>query len=793
MKDDTEILAQHDSNTHQHAITISEGVSVILKQTIGISLKQKSVRGGVSGDKFTEFGGTGSSTNDNGVALFNGQIYQGLQEFYFKDTPEASLVGSSSGDFKVWPGRVTIQEDFDTAKKCEVRLRKTLPAVLETRCAAAVSAMTPTRALTALVLFATVASAVAEHDIIFDLSDEQYYSMPVLFELDEWAGCVARQNSYCVGSFELSTEQNDTHQLYDMMKRYSANWVDNFNHTRLHRGYCLDRRCAPYAPSHHQMQEPLPRDTLQTWFTTCVNATTTAAYNFSARLFNLDYCKTGFEENKPLTASQRAFAGFAAAVFGLTVVSTVLEITLPDHARKGSEWALSWSLQGSWRTLHAPPPSASRTDLRCFDGLRVLTMAVVIIEHVTWILTHTYLSNTRMYEQIRHDVDAVLLANSTLVVQIFFTMSSFLLAHKLLQQRRRGDSVPPISTFTETMVNRIIRVSPSYFVVVWFAASWWERLGRGPLWEPLVHSEAAICRQKWWTHLLYLNNVLYAEDKCLIQTWYLAADTQLYALCLILTLALWRYRRAAIGVLLTLLVTSIVVLFALAYQWNLVPTLMMHRPESVRVSYKGEPSFNVLYQSPLANVSGALAGLLLAHIHHTLLDNDIQLNHRKMFSWLSVLAVPAAMWWMLFSPLFLGRGPPNRLAAAILAAIERPVFAFFIALALLGAMNGVESAARRMLGWSGWACWARLSYGALLLHMPINKALVAARLFPSQLDRRTVIVEWFGVATVSYLAALPLALLVEIPVQRLHRAIQRASARAPHSVPVPTPQDKANL
>lgn len=61
-----------------------------------------------------------------------------------------------------------------------------------------------------------------------------------------------------------------------------------------------------------------------------------------------------------------------------------------------------------------------------------------------------------------------------------------------------------------------------------------------------------------------------------------------------------------------------------------------------------------------------------------------------MFNWLSVLAVPVAIWWVIFSPLFLGRGPPNRLAAAILAAIERPVFAFFVALAMLGSMNGVQ-------------------------------------------------------------------------------------------------------
>jgi hypothetical protein len=64
-----------------------------------------------------------------------------------------------------------------------------------------------------------------------------------------------------------------------------------------------------------------------------------------------------------------------------------------------------------------------------------------------------------------------------------------------------------------------IRMSPTYLVVVWFAASWWQRAGRGPLWAPLVAAEAAVCRRKWWTHLLYLNNIIYPDDKCLIQTW----------------------------------------------------------------------------------------------------------------------------------------------------------------------------------------------------------------------------------------------------------------------------------
>lgn len=51
---------------------------------------------------------------------------------------------------------------------------------------------------------------------------------------------------------------------------------------------------------------------------------------------------------------------------------------------------------------------------------------------------------------------------------------------------------------------------------------------------------------------------------------------------------------------------------------------------SVWLAYREEPSFNVLYQSPLGNVPGALAGLLLAHLHHALLDLDVQLPRYKV-------------------------------------------------------------------------------------------------------------------------------------------------------------------
>lgn len=62
-----------------------------------------------------------------------------------------------------------------------------------------------------------------------------------------------------------------------------------------------------------------------------------------------------------------------------------------------------------------------------------------------------------IFFQMRRESDAILVSNSTLMVQAFFLMSAFLLANKLLQQRRRQQRIQPLSTFAETMLNRIVR------------------------------------------------------------------------------------------------------------------------------------------------------------------------------------------------------------------------------------------------------------------------------------------------------------------------------------------------
>ncbi len=50
-------------------------------------------------------------------------------------------------------------------------------------------------------------------------------------------------------------------------------------------------------------------------------------------------------------------------------------------------------------------------------------------------------------------------------------------------------------------------------------------LAKGPLGEAILYN-AELCRDNWWTNLLYVNNLVHEDRMCLGVTWYLACDMQ---------------------------------------------------------------------------------------------------------------------------------------------------------------------------------------------------------------------------------------------------------------------------
>lgn len=119
-------------------------------------------------------------------------------------------------------------------------------------------------------------------------------------------------------------------------------------------------------------------------------------------------------------------------------------------------------------------------------------------------------------------------------MQVFFSLSGFLNAVVLFRRLDTGAAksakVNYLRIWTISVIGRFVRFIPVMMLVALFHATWLHRVGDGPFWNKVVFTERQACRTNMWRNLLLINNYSVGELKCIVSSWYLAADFHLSAI-----------------------------------------------------------------------------------------------------------------------------------------------------------------------------------------------------------------------------------------------------------------------
>ncbi|XP_045453953.1 uncharacterized protein LOC123663308 [Melitaea cinxia] len=460
-----------------------------------------------------------------------------------------------------------------------------------------------------LCLFVLVAAAVG-------ITDEQYYSMPRMFELDDYDECLGSRGAFCLGSFHLSSQKYS--KLLDIIQEISKDKY-KFNHTVISRGYCVTTTCA------HVSGEFLPEV-----FEDCVQNITKSRYKLDARLLTLEYCQTrNSPPQTPVDVYDMIFACVAGLILIGNAVGTAYDL-LRNPDAKPNRYLMSWSLIENWKRLTATYEKGDPRyePLTPVHGLKAITLILVMLAHSVIAHHMTYIHNPRFLEEKNIHPLSTVLHNGTSVVQTFIILSSFLLGYNVLHSLETDPKKKVNFRLWFTMVvHRIARILPLNVFVVGLSATWWRFASAGPLWA-LVRAESARCRRKWWAHALFVNNLVEPDDRCLVQSWFLAVDMQLYIL-MSLVLVLLARRKHAVKILAGLFVATVVANFFIAYYLDLKSILFIAYPEYIRAQYFGVPSFKWQYAAAWGSAPAAALGLLLAALQrragHTLQGSAVRL------------------------------------------------------------------------------------------------------------------------------------------------------------------------
>ncbi|KAG8325622.1 hypothetical protein J6590_062560 [Homalodisca vitripennis] len=208
--------------------------------------------------------------------------------------------------------------------------------------------------------------------------------------------------------------------------------------------------------------------------------------------------------------------------------------TLVSRPRPSSEKLLSsFSVISNWRKLKDMRVSSS--DISCINGLRVVLAFLVMITHrvITYRLLPTFNYTTNL--EIRNNPWMALLWSSNLATEIFFLIAGIVRAHSFLQKRRSGKQLSIIKQY----IQRYFRLTPSMAAMILLSSTLLIHLSNGPVWQKYMGVFELLCNCLWWSNLLHISNCLGISLQCRPETWFLAADFQLFVMSPLLLLPLF--------------------------------------------------------------------------------------------------------------------------------------------------------------------------------------------------------------------------------------------------------------
>ncbi|XP_021697289.1 nose resistant to fluoxetine protein 6 [Aedes aegypti] len=591
-----------------------------------------------------------------------------------------------------------------------------------------------------------------------DYNMTEYWKMPALYQYDSIESCLRSHPDgvFCV--VKSVVKPDDRSEIWRTIKKYSK-YPYQYQHDVLTRGVCIglceelvktfdDRERAQYLQSKFDINFRyiindwlLPnishyRQRYGSLVNMCLNYRLQSTHNLSV-YSEIEHCTSSATVDRESDLWDALFGAVVALLAVLAIGSSIYDCKLakqddhnhyrtPYHNR-GHSLLTAFSLRRNINRLTIKlKTSQIQQDLRFLEAIRVLVMALITFSHVMIGLAMTTTKNPEVMEKLLSAPGfQIFLASMPFEVDFFFAISGLLLAVQFIKYTQsRSFSWKP---FWMGLVNRYLRSLPVYAMVMMFTVSVYDRLQISPSAYRIMPMVRRICRDKWWTNFLFINNYYRPEEQCMIHTWYLAADFQLFLAGFLILMVLWKYRSIERSLIYVLVMVVILLPMGNIY-FNSMDAMMLLTNKGNAFQLWYDKWFTRTYQATEIHCISYFAGMLVGIIYHKMQNDDLYLAKSKLYKTLQYSVFPLVVLFSIPAPLFhhYDFSKPS-LWMSLYAGLHRLAYTSFIAIGFLVLMFSnrdsffgrlrtsklLENAFYRVLG--------RLSFSFYLIHMNVLK------------------------------------------------------------------------
>uniref|UniRef100_A0A182PVM7 Acyltransferase 3 domain-containing protein n=1 Tax=Anopheles epiroticus TaxID=199890 RepID=A0A182PVM7_9DIPT len=631
--------------------------------------------------------------------------------------------------------------------------------------------------------------------LFFFKQESEYWKMPQLQVYDSIEQCLHNKPDgvFCIAKVVI--KPNSRSEVWRLIKKYSK-YTFQYNHDVLTRGVCLERcnsvlqQLGQVADRYYEPKFNVSkRYAISDWLlpnvtnyrqaygyliNVCQNYDLRTRFNLSGYA-EIEECTTNENLHRPLDTLDITYIVLLAALFLLAISSQCYDSWLArksgdenyygkSHKSRVATLATAFSIRRNWtRLTYKATRSQYQQDLDFLDQIRVLTMSFILLLHVFIGMAMFTAQNPLAMEQM-------LFSMAPFQVDMFFCISGLLLTVQFLEHTENKRF--RISILWQGLINRYLRSLPVYAVLMLFTVSRYDTYQTTPSAYKIMPKVRLICRQKWWINFLYINNYYQPEEQCLIHTWYLAADFQLFVVGLLVLTMLWRFPKATFWTAMALGVVGFVL--------PMVNTYLHAMDAMMPLTMKGneyqlwyDEYFVKSYQATETHCCSYVCGMIAGLLYNKITRKEIKLpigTIRNVFTLASIAIIGFALQAPLYNMMQFAK--PS-LWMAILSGVHKLSIGSFYSMAfLLLTFHDRKSAVRRWFSGSALSrAMARLGFGFYLVQMTVLKVVFGNYPEDTRINVQLIVSTFCSTFILSYSIALFAFIFIEKPFDVLFKLL----------------------
>ncbi|KAJ8716965.1 hypothetical protein PYW08_005364 [Mythimna loreyi] len=592
------------------------------------------------------------------------------------------------------------------------------------------------------------------YGVIYRLNETEYDRMPPVYAVDPYEKCYWDPDAlYCYGEFVLVSDTPSP--LLDMIHEFSAHTATHLNHTKIRRGICVTKSCKQFNHTIVGIKSTLEG---------CLNESIYETYELKTRITDMYYCNQPPKDMGPDNLDF-GVAIVCGAILLANLIGSLYEKYCAERKDCFFRFLRCFSIRKNWQKLKAPSPEDQDPrlkQLKSLHGIRAISIIGVILSHslmsCVW-----FIENAEFIEELYHYEFFKIGLGGSMIMQTFFLMSGFLLIYNALIRNEK--SKVTWATLPFLVFLRWLRLTPSYAVVLGLTMTWLRFCTRGPLWQEIVAREATHCRENWWRNLLYINNY-FNDSSCMTQMWYMAADTQLYILGVIIFVVFRTALSRKIAFPLIFVIGCLIPGYVTYY--HDLDAFFMAYPESINELFLQDPTYNYTFRPGHMNIAGYILGISMGYLLYHWQKKGIDTSKLRKYRYFVPVLVLMGTGVLYSCSIFFGEiERPSIFIRAAFASIIRPTFAFILTLMLLSFILKVDDICRRVVEWDGWLIPSRLSYCAYILHVFYNRNYIGFQTTLAHISFVSMFFVFTGICLLAFITSIPFYLLVEAPTGNL--------------------------